>query len=58
MKKYLFVLENANGKISGHAYTLSGIRHIFKKVTNASKCSVYKRVFSTYSTVPCVIYQK
>lgn len=62
MKKYLFVLENANGRISGHAYTLLGVKHIFKKVTNASTCSVYKKVsagrLSTYSNNPFVTYHK
>lgn len=62
MKKYMFVLENANGRISGHAYTLLGIKHIFKKVTNAHKCSVYKKIssgkMSVYADIPFVTYQK
>ena len=60
MRKYLFVLENSYTKhrISGHAYTLSGIRHIFKKVTSADKCEVYKKVGIVYSNTPFIIYQK
>ena len=59
MKKYLFVLANYDGssKLSGHAYTLLGVKHIFKKVTN-----VYKKVpagkLSTYSNTPFVTYHK
>lgn len=64
MKKYLFVLANYDGssKISGHAYTLLCVKHIFKKVTNASSCSVYKKVpagkLSTYSNTPSITYYK
>ena len=60
MKKYLFVLENCHTKarISGHAYTLKGIKHIFKKVSNANKCEVYEKVGITYSSTPFVTYQK
>lgn len=57
-KRYYFVLENANGKISGHAHTLLGVKHIFKKVTNANLCSVYKRFGAGYFNRPFVIYQK
>lgn len=39
MKKYYFVLADDNGsELSGYAHTLVGVRHIFKKVTNASVC--------------------
>ncbi len=64
MEKYLFVLANSDGssKISGHAYTLLGVKHIFKKVTNAYTCNVYKKVpagkLSTYSDTPFVTYHK
>lgn len=60
MRKYLFVLENSYSKhrISGHAYTLMGVRHIFKKVTNANKCEVYKKVGVAYSSTPFITYQK
>lgn len=60
MKKYLFVLENIYTKhrISGHAYTLMGVRHIFKKVTNSDKCEVYKKVGGRYSNTPFITYQK
>ena len=60
MKKYLFVLENCHtgNHLSGHAYTLAGIRHIFKKVTNAKKCDVYKKVGITYSDTPFITYHR
>lgn len=60
MKKYLFVLANYDGssKISGHAYTLLGVKHIFKKVTNASSCSVYKKLSGSYSNTPSITYYK
>lgn len=57
MRKYIFVLENCytKARLSGHAYTLKGIRHIFKKVSNANKCEVYR---GGYSDTPFVTYQK
>ena len=60
MKKYFFVLANHDGssKISGHAYTLLGVKHIFKKVTNASSCNVYKKISNSYSANPFVTYYK
>lgn len=60
MKKYLFVLENKHtgNRISGHAYTLAGVRHIFKKVSNANVCEVYKKVGIGYSNTPFITYQK
>ena len=59
MKKYLFVLEGARGdRISGHAYTLAGVKHIFRKVTNAQKCEVYKKLLVGYDNVPFITYQR
>lgn len=60
MKKYLFVLENrhTDNRLSGHAHTLLGVRHIFKKVSNSNKCSVYRKVGITYSNTPFITYQK
>ena len=59
MRKYPFVLENSYLKyrILGHAYTLAGISHIFRKVTNADKCEVYKK-HDILSNKPFIIYQK
>ena len=60
MKKYLFVLANYDGssKISGHAHTLLEVKHIFKKVTNASTCNVYKKISGSYSNTPILTYYK
>lgn len=60
MKKYYFILRDFSGdnKISGHAYTLLGVKHIFKKVSNAKTCAVFKKVGICYSTTPFVTYQK
>ena len=60
MKKYYFVLMdyNKSNKISGHAYTLVGVKHIFKKVSNAQTCAVFKKVGISYSNTPFVTYQK
>lgn len=60
MKKYLFILENEYSKhrIAGHAYTLAGIRHIFKKVTNANRCEVYKKLLVGYDDIPFITYHK
>lgn len=60
MKKYYFVLANHDGssKISGHAHTLLCVKHIFKKVTNASSCSVYRKRSGSYSNTPIVTYYK
>lgn len=61
MKKYLFVLENCHtgNHLSGHAYTLLGVRHIFKKVSSSNRCSVYKKkVGITYFDRPFITYHK
>ena len=60
MKKYFFVLENCHtgNQLSGHAYTLAGVRHIFKKVSNANKCRVYRKNGITYSNTAFMTYQK
>ena len=59
MEKYFFVLENTRKeRVSGHAHTLLGVKFIFKKVTNASKCYVSKRIHDHYSITPIVVYQK
>lgn len=59
MKKYHFVLEDSTNKarISGDAYTLRGIRNIFKRV-NVNKCEVYRRTRRGCASKAFLIYQK
>ena len=58
-KKYHFVLEGYAGgpKLTGDAYTLRGIRKVFKMV-NAHKCEVYRRTRRGCSDLAFLIYQK
>ncbi len=44
MEKYHFILENIRKEsMSGDAYTLAGVKRIFKKM-DAESCDVYKRL--------------
>lgn len=58
-KKYHFVLEDSTDKatITGDAYTLRGIRNIFKRL-NVNKCEVYRRTRKGCANKAFLIYQK
>lgn len=57
-KKYHFVLEDAwKVRITGDAYTLRGIRNIFKRL-NVCKCEVYRRTRKGCADKAFLIYQK
>lgn len=59
MKKYYFELTNGHdSKLSGHAYTLAGVKHIFKKVTSAKVCNVYKKGRTMYERTHFITYLK
>lgn len=60
MKKYYFVISQGDSKVSGHAHTLMGVRHIFKKIDNADKCSVFIKFKggNTYKNTPFIIYAR
>ena len=60
-KKYHFVLEDYTGssRIYGDAHTLHGVKVIFKKMSGAYKCEVYKRFINgSCLNIPCITYQK
>ena len=58
MKKYYFVIAQGSSTVSGHAYTLIGIRHIFKKIDNSDKCCIFRKCGITYETIPFITYKR